>query len=166
MASESCIAGFDEAIASERRDRSIAFTGLPELINGRIQKTSAKELISEVSKGGPETEDFLKFLSTFVPSLYSDGEKKIEAEDILPILFLLQLDYYSKYMKEFQVLVVFVEEDGAPEEIVVIEADPDKGFVTEGNINVLKKSGITLKVTSSNRAEIYKFNRKIGRAHV
>jgi hypothetical protein len=36
VASESCIAGFDEAIASERRDRSIAFTGLPELINGIV----------------------------------------------------------------------------------------------------------------------------------
>lgn len=36
MANESCIPGFDAAIASERRDRSKALLGLPELIAGIV----------------------------------------------------------------------------------------------------------------------------------
>lgn len=36
MAGQSCIAGFDEAIASERRDRSKSLLGLPELICGIV----------------------------------------------------------------------------------------------------------------------------------
>jgi hypothetical protein len=41
-----------------------------------------------------------------------------------------------------------------------VEADPEKGFVTEGNIEVLKNAGIAPKITSSDRVEIYRFNKK------
>ena len=86
--------------------------------------------------------------------------KYLGAEDILPIILLLQLDYYSKKMIEFQTLAVFIEVDGAPEKLVIIESDPEKGFVTENNIDILKRSGIAPKITSSDRVEIYRFNKK------
>ena len=128
--------------------------GIPELIGGRIQKNSAKELIDEVSKEGPTATDFLEFLSSIA------RVKPLTADDILPVILLLQLDHYSKSTKEFQILAVFIEIDGSPEKIVIVEADPEKGFVTEGNIEVLKNAGIAPKITSSDRVEIYRFNKK------
>ena len=53
-----------------------------------------------------------------------------------------------------------IEVDGAPEKLVIIESDPEKGFVTENNIDILKRSGIAPKITSSDRVEIYRFNKK------
>lgn len=127
---------------------------IEELLKGRIQKNSAKDLIDEVSKGDFKSRDFLEFLSSIAKV------RPLGAQDILPVIFLLQLDYYSKQMKEFQVLAVFIETKGGPEKLVIIEADEDKGFVTENNIDVLIRSGVAPKITSSNRMEIYRFNKK------
>lgn len=131
--------------------------GIPELINGRIQKTSAKDLIEAVSKGGPESKVFLDSLKSFVAD---KDPKPLTAEDILSVILLLQLDYYSNYSKEFQILAVFIEDNSSPEKLVIVEADPEGGFVTEKNIKVLNRSGIAPKVTSSDRVEIYRFNKK------
>ena len=127
---------------------------IPELTKNRIQKTSSLDLIGNILKGGPKADDFLGFVSSIVDIKY------LGAEDILPIILLLQLDYYSKKMVEFQTLAVFIEVDGAPEKLVIIESDPEKGFVTENNIDILKRSGIAPKITSSDRVEIYRFNKK------
>ena len=100
---------------------------------------------------------------TFVSSV--SGIEGLKAEDVLPVILLLQLNYYSKDMVEFQTLAIFVETNGFPDKLVIIESVPKIGFVTKNNIDTLKDSGIAPKITlsnltSSNRVEIYRFNKK------
>ena len=125
-----------------------------EMKNSRMQKNSSETLISKVEEGGEESEKFLSLITTL------SGIESPKAEDILPIIFLLQLDYYSKELEEFQTFAVFVEKNDAPERIVIIDSD-NKTFVTLENIEALKNSKIAPKITSSDRVEIYIFNKKI-----
>jgi hypothetical protein len=69
------------------------------------------------------------------------------------------LDYYSKELEEFQTFAIFIEREDAPDKIVILDSN-GKTFVTPGNIKTLKDSKIAPKVTSSDRVEIYMFNKK------
>jgi hypothetical protein len=127
---------------------------LPELRNNRMQKTSSESLISIIDEGGEKSEQFLDLVSNLC------GIEKLSSNDILPIIFLLQLDYYSKELEEFQTFAVFVEKEEAPDKIAILDSN-DKTFVTLENIEALKNSKISPKVTSSDRVEIYMFRKKI-----
>lgn len=128
---------------------------IEELKKSRMQKTSSGILISKVDDGGEKSEEFLGLLSRL------SGIENPTADDILPIMLLLQLDYYSKKSSEFQTFAVFIERDNAPDKIVIIDSDPkEKTFLTPRNVSVLSNSKIAPKITSSDRVEIYMFNKK------
>jgi hypothetical protein len=127
---------------------------LPELKNNRMQKTSSESLISSIKEGGEKANQFLTLVSDL------SGIESPTAEDILPIILLLQLDYYSKEMEEFQTFVIFIEREDAPDKIVILDSK-GKTFVTPENIETLKNSKVAPKITSSDRVEIYMFNKKI-----
>jgi hypothetical protein len=128
---------------------------IEELKKSRMQKTSSGILISKVDDGGEKSEEFLGLLSRL------SGIENPTADDILPIMLLLQLDYYSKKSSEFQTFAVFIERDNAPDKIVIIDSDPkEKTFLTPKNVSVLSNSKIAPKITSSDRVEIYMFNKK------
>jgi len=120
----------------------------------RIQKISSMELVQEIKKGGPKAKEFLDSVGEIT------GIEPIGAEDILPIILLLQLNYYSGDLEEFQVFAVFVEDNGFPDKLLIVESNPESGFLTRENIGAIERSGIAPKITSSNRAEIYKINKK------
>jgi cytidyltransferase-like protein len=126
---------------------------LPELKNNRMQKTSSESLIASIEEGGEKAEEFLNLVSNL------SGIESPTAEDILPIILLLQLDYYSKEMEEFQTFAIFIEREDAPDKIVILDSR-SKTFVTPENIETLKNSKVAPKVTSSDRVEIYMFNKK------
>jgi hypothetical protein len=129
--------------------------GIEELEKGRMQKNASETLISKVDEGGEKSEEFLGLLSRL------SGIENPTADDILPIMLLLQLDYYSKKTSEFQTFAVFIERDNAPDYIVIMESNPkQKTFMTTENVKVLKESKIAPKITSSDRVEIYMFNKK------
>jgi hypothetical protein len=127
---------------------------LPELKKNRMQKTSSESLMSSIDEGGEKAEQFLTLVSDL------SGIETPTSEDILPILLLLQLDYYSKELEEFQTFAIFIEREDAPEKIVILDSN-GKTFVTPENIEALKKSQVAPKVTSADRVEIYMFNKKI-----
>ena len=127
---------------------------LPELKNNRMQKTSSESLMASIEEGGEKAEEFLNLVSKL------SGIENPTAEDILPIILLLQLDYYSKELEEFQTFAIFIEREDAPDKIVILDSR-GKTFVTPENIETLKNSKIAPKVTSSDRVEIYMFNKKI-----
>ena len=128
---------------------------IEELKKSRMQKTSAETLISKVEEGGEKSEEFLGLLSRL------SGIENPSADDILPIMLLLQLDYYSKKSSEFQTFAVFIERDNAPDKIVIIDSNlKEKTFLTPENVSVLSNSKIAPKITSSDRVEIYMFNKK------
>ena len=127
---------------------------LPELKKNRMQKTSSESLMSSIEEGGEKADQFLTIVSDL------SGIETPTSEDILPILLLLQLDYYSKELEEFQTFAIFIEKEDAPEKIVILDSD-GKTFVTPENIEALKKSQVAPKVTSADRVEIYMFNKKI-----
>lgn len=128
---------------------------IEELEKGRMQKNASETLISKVDEGGEKSEEFLGLLSSL------SGIENPTADDILPIMLLLQLDYYSKKSSEFQTFAVFIERDNAPDYIVIMESNPkQKTFMTTENVKVLKESKIAPKITSSDRVEIYMFNKK------
>ena len=120
-----------------------------------MQKNASEALISKVGEGGEKSEEFLGLLSRL------SGIENPTADDILPIMLLLQLDYYSKNSLEFQTFAVFIERDNAPDYIVIMDSNQkQKTFLTAENIKVLKESKIAPKITSSDRVEIYMFNKK------
>ncbi len=126
---------------------------LDELKRKRIQKISTESLISKIKEGGENSRKFLAEMSRI------SGIKNPDPEDIIPIFLLLQLDYYSKDLKEFQTFCVFVEKNNTPVNILII--DSNKGtFLSRKNIDSVKESRISPKVTSSDRAEIYIYNKK------
>ena len=127
---------------------------LPELKNNRMQKTSSESLIASIEEGGEKADQFLTLVSDL------SGIESPTAEDILPIILLLQLDYYSKEMEEFQTFAIFIEREDAPDKIVILDSK-GKTFVTPENIETLKNSKVAPKITSSDRVEIYMFNKKI-----
>jgi cytidyltransferase-like protein len=127
---------------------------LPELKKNRIQKTSSESLMASIDEGGEKAEQFLTLVSDL------SGIETPTSEDILPILLLFQLDYYSKELEEFQTFAIFIEREDAPEKIVILDSN-GKTFVTPENIEALKKSQVAPKVTSADRVEIYMFNKKI-----
>jgi hypothetical protein len=128
---------------------------IEELKNSRIQKNASETLISKVEEGGEKSEEFLNLLSRL------SGIENPTADDILPIMLLLQLDYYSKESTEFQTFAVFIEKDNAPDKIVIMDSNPkQKTFLTPANVKVLKESKIAPKITASDRVEIYMFNKK------
>ena len=122
-------------------------------------KNVSKNLKNLVAEGSEKSKEFIKVLSSV------SGVQNPGPDDILPIILLLQLDHYSQNLKEFQVLAVFIEDDGSPDMIQIIKADEGKGtFLTEANIETLKKSQVSPKVTyskliSGNRMEIYRFDK-------
>jgi len=127
--------------------------------NPKLQKNDSVDLINKINDGGEKAKEFLTFVSSV------SGIEDLKAEDVLPVILLLQLNYYSKDMVEFQTLAIFVETNGFPDKLVIIESIPKIGFVTKNNIDTLKDSGIAPKITlsnltSSNRVEIYRFNKK------
>jgi len=127
---------------------------LPELKNNRMQKTSSESLMLNIEEGGEEAERFLSLVSDL------SGIKSPTSEDILPIILLLQLDYYSKGLEEFQTFAIFIEREESPDKIVILDSS-DETFVTLENIKALKNSKIAPKITSSDRVEIYMFRKKI-----
>ena len=128
---------------------------IEELKKSRIQKNASETLISKVEEGGEKSEEFLGLLSRL------SGIENPTADDILPIMLLLQLDYYSKESSEFQTFAVFIEKDNAPDYIVIMDSNPkQKIFLTPENVKVLKESKIAPKITASDRVEIYMFNKK------
>lgn len=127
---------------------------ITEMKNNRMQKTSSELLISKIEEGGKKSDQFLELVSDL------SGIKNPTAEDVLPIILLLQLDYYSKELEEFQTFAIFIEKEDAPDKIVILDSN-GKTFVTSENIKTLKDSKIAPKVTSSDRVEIYMFNKKI-----
>jgi cytidyltransferase-like protein len=133
---------------------------LSELKNKRMQKTSSESLISKIEEGGEGVSEFLKMVEEL------SGIKNPQSKDILPIILLLQLDYYSKKIEEFQTFAIFIEKEDAPDKIVILDSEiippsQEGTFVTPDNINALIESKIAPKVTSSDRVEIYMFNKKI-----
>ena len=129
---------------------------IKELKNKRMQKISSETLMSKVAEGGEKSTEFLDALSQI------SGIEDPTAEDILPIMLLLQLDYYSKQLKEFQTFAVFIEKDNAPDKLVIIDSEPgEKTFLNRKNVETVKESKIAPKITSSDRVEIYMFNKKI-----
>ena len=124
-----------------------------EIDFNRIQKNTSKALLDKIKEGGKEAEEFLELVSEV------SGIKNPTAEDVLPIFLLLQLDYYSGDLKWFQTMTVFVERDEAPDYLIVLES---KGgtFVTPENIQTVKDSSLTPKVTASDRVEIYIADKK------
>jgi hypothetical protein len=63
-------------------------------------------------------------------------------------------------MEEFQTFAIFIEREDAPDKIVILDSK-GKTFVTPENIETLKNSKVAPKITSSDRVEIYMFNKKI-----
>ena len=127
--------------------------------NLTIQKNDSVELINKIKAGGDKAKDFLDLVSSI------SKINSLTADDVFPVILLLQLNFYSKDTREFQTLAVFVEEKGFPDKLVILESIPGIGFVTKNNIDILKTAGIAPKITfskltSANRVEIYKFNRK------
>jgi hypothetical protein len=121
---------------------------IDEMKKKRIQKTSSDLLVSKIEEGGEKAEEFLKSVSEI------SGVENPGAEDILPIILLLQLDYYSKDLREFQTFAVFIEKGELPEKLVILESD-EKTFLSQENISILRESKLSPKVTSSDRVEIY-----------
>jgi hypothetical protein len=127
--------------------------------NLTIQKNDSVELINKIKAGGDKAKDFLDLVSSI------SKINSLTADDVFPVILLLQLNFYSKDMSEFQTLAVFIEEKGFPDKLVILESIPGIGFVTKNNIDILKTAGIAPKITfskltSANRVEIYRFNRK------
>jgi cytidyltransferase-like protein len=127
---------------------------LDELKKNRIQKTSSESLMDKVEEGGEKSEEFLSYLSEV------SGITSPTADDILPIILLLQLDHYSDNLSKFETFAVFAEKDESPERIVILDSD-GKTFLSPDNIRIIKESRIFPKITSSDRMEIYIFNKKI-----
>ena len=121
---------------------------IEEMKKKRIQKTSSDLLVSKIEEGGDKAEQFLKSVSEV------SGIESPTAEDVLPIMLLLQLDYYSKELKEFQTFAVFIEKGDLPEKLVILESN-EKTFLSQENISILRESKLSPKVTSSDRVEIY-----------
>ena len=151
-----CLEFWVNLIAKSLQELSFFFSkGLEELKKSRIQKNASETLISKVEEGGEKSEEFLNLLSDL------SGIENPTADDILPIMLLLQLDYYSKESSEFQTFAVFIEKDNAPDYIVIMDSNPkQKIFLTPENVKVLKESKIAPKITASDRVEIYMFNKK------
>jgi cytidyltransferase-like protein len=130
-----------------------------ELAKGRIQKTTSSYIISELAKDPEKSKVFLEYITDELTGL-SDIKSDDLAEYFLPILLLLQLNYYSKYRKEFSILAIFIEEDNAPDKLVILNSNSTDEFLTYKNIKTLKASGIAPKITASDRMEIYRFEKK------
>ena len=153
----------------------------PELAKGRIQKNTSLHLISELKKETEEIEEFVKFVERITGlkiDKISEGHKtKYKIDDlILPIILLLQLNYYSGQFGKspdevsteysilgdetsFSMLAVYIEDDGAPDKLVLLDSNSTDGFLTHKNILTLKESGIAPKITASDRMEIYRFEK-------
>jgi hypothetical protein len=143
--------------------RSEQIYGIPKISkenpNITLQKNDSVELINKIKDGGDKAKDFLDLVSSI------SKIDSLTADDVLPVILLLQANYYSKEMDEFQTLAVFVENKEFPDKLAIIESIPGIGFVTENNIGILKRAGIAPKVTfssltSANKVEIYRFDRK------
>ena len=123
-----------------------------ELPKGRIQKNTSTLLIDKLMDGTEKSKSFIEYMEK------ETGLTGLKGEDILPVILLLQVNYYSKSEGNFSILGIFVEnDDESPTELVILEATDDpKGFLTKENIETLKAAGIAPKITASDRAEIYK----------
>ena len=123
-----------------------------ELPKGRIQKNTSTLLIDKLMDGTEKSKSFIEYMEK------DTGLTGLKGEDILPVILLLQVNYYSKSEGNFSILGIFVEnDDESPTELVILEAaDDPKRFLTRENIETLKASGIAPKITASDRAEIYK----------
>ena len=123
-----------------------------ELPKGRIQKNTSTLLIDKLMDGTEKSKSFIEYMER------ETGITGLKGEDILPVILLLQVNYYSKSEGNFSILGIFVEnDDESPTELVILEAaDDPKRFLTKENIETLKASGIAPKITASDRAEIYK----------
>jgi len=137
------------------------FPSVTDLGDGKIQKTSSAELIQEMKKEGnaPKTQQLLDYLNRMVPKGSGEAQvQNIQIDDVIPLLLLFQIDHYSYRCQNFRALAVFVEADGSPEEMVLIECSPyedGEHFVTQKNLNTVKNAGLAAKITSK-RPEIYK----------
>jgi cytidyltransferase-like protein len=145
------------------------FPSVTDLGDGKIQKTSSTQLIQEMKEdntknginggNGPKTQQLLDYLNRMVPKGSGEEQvKNIQIDDVIPLLLLFQIDHYSYRCKNFKALAVFVEVDGSPEEMVLIECFPyeeGENFVTQKNLNTVKNAGLAAKITSK-RPEIYK----------
>ena len=123
-----------------------------ELPKGRIQKNTSTLLIDKLMDGTEKSKSFIEYMEK------ETGLTGLKGEDILPVILLLQVNYYSKSEGNFSILGIFVENaDESPTGLVILEAKDDpKRFLTKENIETLKAAGIAPKITASDRAEIYK----------
>jgi len=145
------------------------FPSIADLGDGKIQKTSSTQLIQEMKEdntknginggNGPKTQQLLDYLNRMVPKGSGEAQvQNIQIDDVIPLLLLFQIDHYSYRCQNFRALAVFVEVDGSPEEMVLIECSPyedGEHFVTQKNLNTVKNAGLAAKITSK-RPEIYK----------
>lgn len=127
---------------------------IDEIHQGKIQKNSSRQLIDKISLGTQESNEILNLAeSLFNLNLGGDGE------NLICCFLLSQLDYYSKQSEEFQSLGIFLENNGFPDGVLLLDSD-ESGFINEKNLSYLKEHRIFPKITSSNRMEIYMFDKK------
>ena len=129
-----------------------------ELAKGRIQKNTSVALINKFKEGLKEGTVEANNLITEMQG--KSGLTGLTPEDFLPILLLLQLNYYSESQKKFSMLSVFVEDDdNNPIEMAILDSKGPNGFLTKENIETLQSAGIAPKITSAGKMEIYRFKK-------
>jgi cytidyltransferase-like protein len=129
-----------------------------ELAKGRIQKNTSIALINKFKEGLKEGTDESKVLIQEMED--KSGLTDLTPEDFLPVLLLLQLNYYSGSQEKFSMLAVFVEDDdNNPIEMAILDSKDPNGFLTKDNIETLKAAEIAPKITASDKMEIYRFKK-------
>ena len=133
---------------------------LAELKEGRIQKESSSNLRSKIlldiqKNGGKKSDKLFNLLISLVPKndLGNPVISNLGVDDVLPLLLLFQLNYYSNSLKNFEVFCVFVERGNSPSSMVIIDSE-GKNFISQKNLNTVRKAGLAPKITTK-RVEIY-----------
>lgn len=133
-----------------------------EIENGVIQKTTTKNIIDLIDQKGDKLEKLFDLLekqfSTDYRNLFSESNT---GRDFISLILLEQLNYYSKSVLLFQTLAIYIEnKDKFPSYLVMLDSLPDSGFISKKNIEILRSSDISPKITKKKRMEIYIFNTK------
>lgn len=116
----------------------------------KMQKKFYDALISKLSSDNAKSRN--SFVSKFKKIMESKEIKDIS--DISAALICKQLDWYSE-SQGFEVLAVFVENEGFPEKLAIL--DGRNGFMNRKNFEILKESRISPRVVQG-RMDIYNSN--------
>jgi cytidyltransferase-like protein len=136
---------------SEAIDLFVSYMGADtELTEKKVQKKFYDSLISKLSSDGAKSRN--SFISKFKKIMESKDIK--DPSDIGAALICKQLDWYSE-SQGFEVLAIFVENDGFPEKLAIL--DGRNGFMTKKNFEILKESRISPRVVQG-RMDIYNSN--------